>query len=105
MSRFQLLSDDPWALIEDLLPVRTGKRHSDGPAPHPGRRQRGRPLTPARPAERIALTTGATSSLLNRLEDARHIRHTREHSGRRIVTLHCTPAIHAAAEPVSVENS
>jgi transposase len=26
VSRFQLLSDDQWALIEDLLPVRTGKR-------------------------------------------------------------------------------
>lgn len=26
MSRFQLLSDDQWALIEDVLPVRTGRR-------------------------------------------------------------------------------
>lgn len=26
MSRFQLLSDSQWSLIEDLLPVRTGKR-------------------------------------------------------------------------------
>lgn len=26
MSRFQLLSDEQWALIEDLLPVRTGRR-------------------------------------------------------------------------------
>ncbi|MEV6648202.1 transposase [Amycolatopsis sp. NPDC051371] len=26
VSRFQLLSDAQWALIEDLLPVRTGKR-------------------------------------------------------------------------------
>jgi transposase len=26
MSRFQLLSDEQWALIEDLLPVRTGKQ-------------------------------------------------------------------------------
>ena len=26
VSRFQLLSDDQWTLIEDLLPVRTGKR-------------------------------------------------------------------------------
>jgi transposase len=26
MSRFQVLSDGQWALIEDLLPVRTGKR-------------------------------------------------------------------------------
>jgi transposase len=26
MSRFELLSDAQWALIEDLLPARTGKR-------------------------------------------------------------------------------
>lgn len=26
MSRFQLLSDEQWALIEDLLPMRTGRR-------------------------------------------------------------------------------
>jgi transposase len=26
MSRFQLLSDEQWVLIEDLLPVRTGKQ-------------------------------------------------------------------------------
>ena len=26
VSRFQLLSDEQWALIEDLLPVRTGKQ-------------------------------------------------------------------------------
>ncbi|WP_218177732.1 transposase [Amycolatopsis australiensis] len=26
VSRVQLLSDDQWALIEDLLPVRTGER-------------------------------------------------------------------------------
>ena len=26
MSRFQLLSDAQWELIEDLLPVRTGKK-------------------------------------------------------------------------------
>ncbi len=26
MSRFQLLSDEQWALITDLLPVRTGRR-------------------------------------------------------------------------------
>ena len=26
VSRFQLLADDQWALIEDLLPARTGKR-------------------------------------------------------------------------------
>ncbi|MBM2614270.1 MarR family transcriptional regulator [Actinoplanes sp. LDG1-06] len=59
--------------------------------------QHGRPLTPARLAERVSLTTGATSILLNRLEQAGHIVRTREHTDRRIVTLHSTPAIHAAA--------
>lgn len=60
--------------------------------------ERGQPLTPARLAERIALTTGATSTLLNRLEDAGHILRTREHGDRRIVTLHSTRAIHEAAD-------
>jgi len=43
------------------------------------------------------LTAGATSTLLNRLEAAGHIVRTREHSDRRIVTLHSTEAIHASA--------
>jgi MarR family transcriptional regulator, organic hydroperoxide resistance regulator len=59
--------------------------------------ERHRPLTPARLAERIGLTSGATSILLNRLEGAGHIVRTREHTDRRMVTLHSTPAIHAAA--------
>ena len=60
--------------------------------------ERGRPLTPARLAERLALTTGATSTLLNRLEEAGHVRRTREHSDRRLVTLHSSPAVHETAE-------
>ncbi|GAB2579066.1 MarR family winged helix-turn-helix transcriptional regulator [Microlunatus antarcticus] len=56
------------------------------------------PLTPARLAERIGLSTGATSTLLNRLEAAGHVQRTREHSDRRVVTLHSTPAIHQAAD-------
>jgi MarR family transcriptional regulator, organic hydroperoxide resistance regulator len=56
-----------------------------------------RPLTPARLAKRVGLSTGATSTLLNRLEAAGHIRRSREHSDRRIVTLHSAPAIHAEA--------
>ena len=58
---------------------------------------RDRPLTPARLAERLALTTGATSILLNRLEAAGHIRRTRGHSDRRMVTLHTTAAVHETA--------
>jgi len=58
---------------------------------------RDQPLTPARLAERIALSTGATSILLNRLEEAGHIVRTRESADRRIVTVHSTPSIHTAA--------
>jgi MarR family transcriptional regulator, organic hydroperoxide resistance regulator len=59
---------------------------------------RGEPLTPARLAERIALTSGATSILLNRLEAAEHIHRAREHADRRVVTLHSTPAIQQSAD-------
>jgi DNA-binding MarR family transcriptional regulator len=58
----------------------------------------GQPLTPARLAERIALTSGATSILLNRLEEAGHIRRTRENTDRRVVTLHSTPEIQRSAD-------
>ncbi|WP_430781551.1 MarR family winged helix-turn-helix transcriptional regulator [Actinoplanes sp. G11-F43] len=57
----------------------------------------GRPLTPARLAERISLTTGATSILLNRLEKAGHVIRTRESSDRRMVTLRATPGVREAA--------
>ena len=50
--------------------------------------ERGTPLSPARLSERISLSTGATTALLNRLEAAGHITRAREHSDRRIVTLH-----------------
>jgi DNA-binding MarR family transcriptional regulator len=59
---------------------------------------RGQPLTPARLAERIALTSGATSILLNRLAEGGHVRRTREHTDRRVVTLHSTPAIQESAD-------
>jgi DNA-binding MarR family transcriptional regulator len=49
--------------------------------------ERGTPLSPARLSERISLSTGATTALLNRLEAAGHITRTREDSDRRIVTL------------------
>jgi MarR family transcriptional regulator, organic hydroperoxide resistance regulator len=63
-----------------------------------GAEERGHPLTPARLAERLALTTGATSTLLNRLEDAGHVLRTRGHRDRRMVTLHSTPTIHQTAD-------
>nr|WP_296770804.1 MarR family transcriptional regulator [Rhodococcus sp. (in: high G+C Gram-positive bacteria)] len=59
---------------------------------------RGQPLTPARLGERIGMTSGATTILLNRLEDAGHVTRMRGHADRRIVTLHSARAVHAEAE-------
>ncbi|MEV1048712.1 MarR family transcriptional regulator [Streptomyces sp. NPDC049916] len=59
--------------------------------------ERGHPLTPARLAERIGLTSGATSILLNRLEEAGHITRLRERTDRRLVTLRSAPAVHEAS--------
>nr|WSS66200.1 MarR family transcriptional regulator [Streptomyces sp. NBC_01177]WSS73221.1 MarR family transcriptional regulator [Streptomyces sp. NBC_01175] len=60
--------------------------------------ERGRPLTPARLAERVGLSPGATSILLGRLEKAGHVERAREGSDRRVVTLHSTTAINTAAD-------
>lgn len=60
--------------------------------------ERGRPLTPARLAERVGLTPGATSILLGRLERAGYVERTREETDRRIVTLRSTVAINASAD-------
>jgi MarR family transcriptional regulator, organic hydroperoxide resistance regulator len=60
--------------------------------------ERGRPLTPARLAERVGLSPGATSILLGRLEAAGHVERTREGTDRRIVTLRSTAEINAAAD-------
>ncbi|WP_405020935.1 MarR family transcriptional regulator [Kitasatospora sp. NBC_00070] len=49
--------------------------------------ERGTPLSPARLSERIALSSGATTALLNRLEAGGHVVRSREDSDRRIVTL------------------
>lgn len=59
--------------------------------------ERGVPLSPARLSERIGLTSGATSSLLNRLEEAGHVVRSRVHADRRIVTLHSTPGVQEVA--------
>lgn len=55
--------------------------------------RRGDPLSPARLAERVSLTSGATTALINRLERAEHVVRTREHSDRRVVTLHATERV------------
>ncbi len=52
------------------------------------------PLTQAQLARRIGLTAPATSSLLNRLEDAGHIQRHRGRDDRRVVTLRSTAAMH-----------
>ena len=56
---------------------------------------RGTPLTQSELSHRIGLTGGATSSLLNRLEEAGHVRRARDSADRRIVTLHATDGVDA----------
>lgn len=50
----------------------------------------GAPLTPTVLAARIAMTTGATTALLNRLESQDLLARSREHQDRRTVTLRST---------------
>ena len=59
---------------------------------------RGSPLTPARLAERITLSPAATSTLLNRLEEAGDIVRRRGHKDRRVVTLHGTSRVQEKAD-------
>ncbi|MFE7034036.1 MarR family winged helix-turn-helix transcriptional regulator [Streptomyces sp. NPDC057621] len=54
--------------------------------------QGGEPLSPARLARRIGMTSGATTVLLNRLEQAQMLVRSREHTDRRRVTLRPTAA-------------
>ncbi|MGW5647014.1 MarR family winged helix-turn-helix transcriptional regulator [Saccharopolyspora sp. NPDC003752] len=58
---------------------------------------KGTPLSPTRLSERLALTTGATTNLLNRLEKLGHIVRTREHADRRKVTLRSSARIEEPA--------
>ncbi|AOS62022.1 MarR family winged helix-turn-helix transcriptional regulator [Actinoalloteichus hymeniacidonis] len=58
---------------------------------------KGTPLSPTRLSERLALTTGATTNLLNRLERLGHIVRTREQADRRAVTLRSSKEIEAPA--------
>ncbi|MFB7370702.1 MarR family winged helix-turn-helix transcriptional regulator [Streptomyces sp. NPDC056222] len=58
---------------------------------------KGSPLSPARLSERISLSSGATTILLNRLELAGHVVRTREHTDGRVVTLRSSPAIRPRA--------
>lgn len=60
--------------------------------------ERGTPISPARLSKRILLSSGATTSLLNRLEGAGHIVRSREHSDRRVVTLRSSLHIQERAD-------
>ena len=56
--------------------------------------RRGEPLAPVRLAGRIGLSSGATSLLLNRLEEAGFVERRRGHADRRRVSLHLTDAVY-----------
>ncbi|RII13116.1 MarR family protein [Streptomyces sp. YIM 130001] len=58
----------------------------------------GQPLSPARLRARIGLSSGATTILLNRLEQAGHVVRTREATDGRVVTLRSSPDIRPRAE-------
>jgi DNA-binding MarR family transcriptional regulator len=58
---------------------------------------KGTPLSPARLSERVSLSSGATTALVNRLEQAGHVVRTREHTDRRIVSLRSGPNIYKPA--------
>jgi DNA-binding MarR family transcriptional regulator len=47
----------------------------------------GAPLTPGRLGERIGLSSGATTAVIDRLERSGHLRRTRESADRRVVHL------------------
>jgi len=55
----------------------------------------GRALSPARLSERLHLTSGATTALVNRLEGGGHLERSRESADRRVVTLRPTTASRA----------
>lgn len=56
------------------------------------------PLSPARLADRIGFTSGATANLLNRLETAGLVARSREDSDRRVIRLRLTPQARARTE-------
>ncbi|NAZ75142.1 MarR family transcriptional regulator [Kineococcus sp. T13] len=64
-----------------------------------GAEERGEPLTQAELSRLVGLTTGATSSLLNRLEAVGHVERRRDRADRRVVTLRSTASMHRAARP------
>ncbi len=65
-----------------------------------GAERTGDPLSPARLAERVALTSGATNALINRLEKAGYVTRSREHADRRQVTLRTTELARERTEAI-----
>ncbi|MFB4316359.1 MarR family winged helix-turn-helix transcriptional regulator [Actinomadura sp. 21ATH] len=53
--------------------------------------EEGGPLTPGRLRERLNLTSGAVTAVLDRLERGGHIRRARDTADRRVVHLHYAP--------------
>jgi DNA-binding MarR family transcriptional regulator len=60
--------------------------------------RRGTPLTPAGLARALAMTTGAVSAAIDRLERTGHLRRSRESADRRLVHLHFTDEARALAQ-------
>lgn len=67
--------------------------------------QQDQPLSPAKLARRIGMTTGAATVLLNRLEAAHLIERSREQSDRRRVTLRPTPEARDKARSFTIASS
>jgi DNA-binding MarR family transcriptional regulator len=61
----------------------------------------GDPLSPARLAEHVKLTSGATNALINRLEKVGYVIRSREHADRRQVTLRATTTARSQADAVN----
>ncbi len=60
--------------------------------------QRGTPMTAGALAEELGLTTGAITSVVDRLERAGHVTRVRDHADRRKVLLHYSPEGRALAD-------
>ena len=66
----------------------------------------GRPLTPGELGQRLGISSGATTAVLDRLERAGHVRRVRDDRDRRRLTLHraesATALLHTFSEPLDV---
>ncbi|MFI6387018.1 MarR family winged helix-turn-helix transcriptional regulator [Nonomuraea sp. NPDC050540] len=58
----------------------------------------GAPLSPAQLGKRVALSSGAMTALVNRLEEHGYVSRVREHADRRVVTLYARARAKELAE-------